>query len=227
MLRIHGLVGLCFLAGVGLTLSPASAQVSQAPQVCPARQALDAAPSAIRAGDAAALAGFEQAPTCHHWITFYYAAEAMLKAGRKDEAVKWFYVAQIRGRLTAQLGPNTSTPSLIPALQHLIGQPINEYAGGDLTKWGAAVEWAIAWDAQNPMVKNQLVSVGKSGPFGSTQLDFSASKLLVFEDIPPPPQATFDKAYAEHREGIGKMRDQLAKTDPVAFAAQRKANGLD
>jgi hypothetical protein len=227
MSRLHGLVGLCFLAGCGLTHSPASAQVSQTPQLCPSRQALDTAPSAIRAGDAAALAGFEQAPACHHWITFYYAAEAMFKAGRKDEAVKWFYVAQIRGRLTAQLGPNTSTPSLIPALQHLIGQPINEYAGGDLAKWGAAVEWAIAWDAQNPMSKDQLVSVGKSGAFGSTQMDFSASKPMVLEDLPPPSQASFDKAYGEHREGIGKLRDQLAKTDPVAFAAQRKANGLD
>jgi hypothetical protein len=227
MSRIHGLVGLFFLAGVGLAPSPASAQGSQTPPNCPAREALDATPSAIRAGDAAALAGFEQAPACHHWITFYYAAEAMFKAGRKDEAVKWFYAAQIRGRLTAQLGPNTSTPSLIPALQHLIGQPINEYAGGDLAKWGAAVEWAIAWDAQNPMSKDQLVSVGKSGPFGSTQMDFSASKPMVLENLPPPSQATFDKAYGEHREGIGKLRDQLAKTDPVAFAAQRKANGLD
>lgn len=227
MSRIHGLVGLCFLTGIGFTLSHASAQISQTPTPCPARQGLDAAPSAIRAGDAAALAGFEQAPACHHWITFYYAAEAMFKAGRKDEAVKWFYVAQIRGRLTAQLGPNTSTPSLLPALQHMIGQPINGYAGGDLAKWGAAVDWAIDWDAQNPMSKDQLVSVGKSGPLGSTQLDFSASKPLVFENLPLPPQATFDSAYSDHRQGIGKLRDQLAKTDPVAFAAQRKANGLD
>jgi hypothetical protein len=227
MSRVHGLVGLCFLTGVGFAHSPALAQISQASAPCPTRESLDAAPAAIRSGDAAALAGFEQAPACHHWITFYYAAEAMFKAGRKDEAVGWFYVGQIRGRLMAQLGPNTSTPMVMPALQHVIGQPINGYAGGDLAKWVAAVDWAIAWDAQNPMSKDQLVSVGKSGPFGSTELSLSGSKPMVFENLPPPSQATFDKAYGEHREGIGKFRDQLAKTDPVAFAAQRKANGLD
>jgi hypothetical protein len=199
----------------------AAAQAQEADLVCPARQVLDAAPNLVRSGDPEALAGFRATAPCHHWITFYFAAEHLFAAGEKDEAVRWFYVGQLRGRVVGVLD-HGSTPMTIDALQYVVGQPVNEYAGGDLDKWIASANWVLAWDRRHPMRRETIVTLG--GP----SLDFDPTRQLHLEPLSPPvTQARFDAVYAEQRRGLENLRDMLASVDREEWARRRRENGLD
>ena len=85
--------------------------------------------------------------------SFYYVlATRLFEAGRKDEAVFWFYAGQLRyrSRLAChpELPPGTE-PALFASLQEVAGTPINEHAGADPDAWIAAMERARAWDETN------------------------------------------------------------------------------
>jgi hypothetical protein len=192
---------------------------------CPSRAELDAAPGLVRAGDAAALASFRADASCHHWITFYFAAERLFANGERDEAVRWFYIAQLRGRTVAVLDP--ASQMMIPALQHVVGQPINEYAGADLTKWIRAVDEAIAWDRDHPMQRDGLVRVGQTIGPGAMSMSFEPGQPIPLERIGAVSASAFNAAYAEQRRGIASLRDALAHQDPEEWRRQRQQNGLN
>lgn len=203
----------------------AMAQETAQEATCPARDVLDAAPQRVRAGDGEAIAQFQATAPCHYWITFYFAAKSLFDSGQRDEAVRWFYVAQLRGRTVAELDPN-STPSLIGALQYVVGQPINEYAGGDQQKLIQAIDWATAWDQQHPMTLDSIRRVGHHMAPGVTEMDFDPSHPLFVEALSPPPtQAQLDAAYADQRSGIASLRSMIADVSPADWVRQRRANG--
>lgn len=188
--------------------------------VCPRTDVIDAAPLHVRSGEAQALASFLEAPDCHHWVTFYFAAEKLFEAGRRDEAVRWFYVGQIRGRTVAALDQGASG-MMVDALQHIVGQPINEYAGGDRDRWLEAVDWAAAWDREHPLRREQVRGLGGA-------LDFSGQQPLPFQAISPPlTQARFEQVYAEQRNGMAELRRALAGISPEELRRMRQQNGLD
>ncbi|MEZ5960704.1 MAG: hypothetical protein R3C30_09825 [Hyphomonadaceae bacterium] len=222
MTRLVALIAaLALIAGAPV----ASAQAPAAE--CPSTQVLDAAPNLVRAGDEAALAQFIETAPCHYWITFYFAAEHLFNVGRKDEAARWFYVAQLRGRTVALLDPG-STPSTIQALQFVIGQPINVEAGADQTKMVEAIDWAIAWDRQNPMQLESIRRVGRQVAPGVMQHSFDPSRPIPTERISPAPtQSQLDEAYVEQRNGIAGLRMAIASIPPEEWIRQRQANGLE
>jgi hypothetical protein len=85
-----------------------------------------------------------------HPAFYYVLAVRLFEAGRRDEAVFWFYVGQLRYRIRLachpDLAPDTE-PALFGSLQETVGRRINEHAGGDPRAWAAAMERALAWDA--------------------------------------------------------------------------------
>jgi len=218
-----------FLAAAALLVSApvASAQTNAPSAACPSTQVLDAAPNLIRGGDDAALAQFLETAPCHYWITFYFAAERLFDLGRKDEATRWFYVGQLRGRTVAMLDPG-STPSTIQALQYTVGQEINVEAGADQAKLLEAIGWAIAWDLEHPMQLESIRRVGEEIAPGVMRHSFDPSETLPTQRLSPAPtQRQLDNAYAEQRGGIAGLRTMIANVTPDEWIRQRQANGLE
>src|ERR1700726_1618200 len=85
-----------------------------------------------------------------HPSGFYILAEKLFAAGKKDEAVFWFYAGQLRYRVYLAVNKDKLDPSGDPAvfasLSEEIGRPINEYAFGDIPQLTKTIDAVIAWD---------------------------------------------------------------------------------
>jgi hypothetical protein len=87
-----------------------------------------------------------------HPATFYVLAGKLFETGKKQEAVFWFYVGQLRYRvyLTANKGNPSSDPALFASLSEEVGRPINEYAFGDIPQLAKMIDAVITWDRSDP-----------------------------------------------------------------------------
>jgi hypothetical protein len=73
----------------------------------------------------------------------------LLEAGRKDEAVFFFYLGQLRFRAHLLANPNGDSSgerALYDAMMAAMGPPINQYAFGDIPALLATIDRVIAWD---------------------------------------------------------------------------------
>ncbi|QLF92624.1 hypothetical protein HW090_05235 [Pseudomonas sp. ABC1] len=132
-----------------------------------------------------------------HPSTLYMHARKLFEEGRRDEAVVWFYIGQLRFRyhLLANPGlPADGEPAVMDALNATLGQTINEWAGGKPQQWIAAIEQALAWDEAHPN--------------------------------PTTPKARHASELEEIRQGLRGLADYI-RTNLDEIAAQRRANGLD
>ena len=96
------------------------------------------------------MAGIEH----KHPTAGFVLAKHLFEGGRKDEAVFWFYVAQLRYRTYLSARPKDDPPSgeraLFSSLMEVVGRPINEYAAGDIPALVATIDRVIAWDDAHP-----------------------------------------------------------------------------
>jgi hypothetical protein len=166
--------------------------------VCPSEQQQAAVEQRMHDGDLASLAAFQASASCFHWAAFYVAADLLFNSGKRDDSVRWFYVGQIRGRVTSSFDGGKIA---FNALNASLGETINGYAGSDLAKWIADVDWSLEWDKEHPLV-------------GSIA-------------APGAALADFDRAYEDKREDMKVFRAQLLATDPADLKRQRRENGLD
>lgn len=128
------------------------------------------------------IAGAEHA----HPAALYVLASKLMRAGRFDEAVRWFYIAQLRYRFHLMTDPPDAADAriLFSALSESVGRPINEYAFGDVDGAVRQIDAALAWDA------------GHANHFTS--------------------KAAFPAQFAKTREGLIAMRDDmLARKDEI------------
>ncbi|PWF21859.1 hypothetical protein [Corticimicrobacter populi] len=91
-----------------------------------------------------------------HPSTLYMHAQKLFEQGHKDEATVWFYIGQLRFRyhlLAHPELPADGEPAVMDALNATLGQQINEWAGGSIDHWVAAIDQALDWDARhdNPL----------------------------------------------------------------------------
>ena len=96
-----------------------------------------------------------------HPVTHYVLAARLFESGQKDKAVFWFYAGQLRYRFHLAANPNLPPDgdgALFGALSSSLGQPINEYAFGDLDALRATLDNVLAWDAKT---KNGFTSKEK------------------------------------------------------------------
>ncbi|MFC4256463.1 hypothetical protein GRI97_09950 [Altererythrobacter xixiisoli] len=93
----------------------------------------------------------EQADKVHP-ATLYQLAGQLMAQGRRDEAVKWFYVGQLRYRFLLAANPSARAKDepLFASLSESVGRPVNEYAFGDVDAAVKEIDAALAWDAANP-----------------------------------------------------------------------------
>lgn len=79
----------------------------------------------------------------------FETTKALWEAGRRDDAVFFFYLGQLRFRARLLTNPKldpSGEPALFNALMAMMGPPINQYAFGDIQKLVATIERVIAWD---------------------------------------------------------------------------------
>jgi len=142
-------------------------------------------------------AKIEAALPSEHPSAYYGYAARLFHEGRKDDAVFWFYVGQLRYRFHLRANPNldpSGDPALFSSLSATVGETINVYAGGDVKEWVKAIDRALKWDAD-------------------TANGFTSKKK-------------FAAVYEENRAGLKKMRDQVA-SQADAFREQRQKAGLE
>ena len=99
------------------------------------------------------IAGAESA----HPAALYVLTSKLMAAGRLDEAVRWFYIGQLRYRFYLMTNPPDAANAgiLFSALSESVGRPINEYAFGDVEGAVQQIDAALAWDEAHP---NQFTS---------------------------------------------------------------------
>ncbi len=92
-----------------------------------------------------------QAPNVSPDVLLVLAAR-LFSAGRRDEAVTWFYAAQIRTRFRLAVAPDLppdGEPALYGALLETIGPQINGWAFGDIDGVAAHMQEALDWDGSH------------------------------------------------------------------------------
>ena len=132
-----------------------------------------------------------------HPTSYYLYASRLFTEGRKDDAVFWFYVGQLRYRVHLKAHPEldpSGDPAVFSSLSATMGRKFNEYAGGSIKDWVAAIDRALKWDA-------------------ATANGFTSKKKYA-------------KTYQEIRSGLKSMRDEVEATAD-SIRANRKKAGLE
>jgi hypothetical protein len=88
-----------------------------------------------------------------HPSSYIILASKLFKDKKMDEAVKWYYIGQIRYRAHLMANPKldpSGDPALYTSLKYVIGSSINQYAGKDPDHWLELIEESIKWHTENP-----------------------------------------------------------------------------
>lgn len=87
-----------------------------------------------------------------HPAAYYLYASRIFNEGRKDDAVVWYYVGELRYRflMEAQPSKQREESTVFNSMHSMVGGMINQYAAGDLNRWIGQIDEALAWDAANP-----------------------------------------------------------------------------
>src|SRR5262245_22183604 len=91
-------------------------------------------------------AKIEAALPNEHPSAYYGYAQRLFSQGKKDDAVFWFYVGQLRYRFHLKANPSLDRggdPAAFGALSATIGGTINGYAGGNPKEWVKAIDRAL------------------------------------------------------------------------------------
>lgn len=132
-----------------------------------------------------------------HPSALYAYAKRLFEAGRKDDAVMWFYAGQLRFRYHLKANPSLprdGQPALMASLNATLGQMINEWAGGSPREWAASIQKALDWDASTPN--------------------------------PTTPKEQHGPALADMRSGLAGLAQQIRDSEGT-IRTQRKSRGLE
>ena len=94
----------------------------------------------------------QQLPNAHP-VNYYFYAEQLFRAGKKDQALQWFYAGQLRYRFLRSAlpaGESSGSAALFDSLQDEFGPPINHYAASDPQNWVKQIDAALEWDKSHP-----------------------------------------------------------------------------
>lgn len=87
-----------------------------------------------------------------HPASYYLYASRIFNEGRKDDAVVWYYVGELRYRFLLEARPSLEREesTVFNTMHSTVGGMINQYAAGDLNRWIGQIDEALAWDEANP-----------------------------------------------------------------------------
>jgi hypothetical protein len=78
-------------------------------------------------------------------IDIMHAAMMIYNAGKRDDAVFWFYAGQLRARYTPEI---TGENAQVLTIYVMVASPINGHAMRDAAKMTRAIRRALAWDEE-------------------------------------------------------------------------------
>lgn len=100
----------------------------------------------ILKGDKSSIEKAIRHPEDFNPVVLYGLSSTLFRDGKKDEAVFWFYVGQLRGRSDANKALDISAKSAIGMLNQKFGGPINQYAMKDISKLKDIVSRVVSFD---------------------------------------------------------------------------------
>ena len=119
--------------------------------------------------------------------SLFVLAMRLFSEGRRDEAVTWFYIAQIRGKFRFAVSPDLppdGEPAAYEALFQTVGPIINGWAFGDVPALAAHMTEALDWDASHPNgLTPKAPNQAALEPVRSRLARFRDSLLAQREDI--------------------------------------------
>ncbi|NMH27939.1 hypothetical protein [Flavobacterium silvaticum] len=80
----------------------------------------------------------------------YALSDYLFSADKKDDATFWFYVAQLRARIDANICAEESAKQAVGVLNQTFGPTINEYAFKDKAKLETTVNRVVDFVMKNP-----------------------------------------------------------------------------
>ena len=138
----------------------------------------------------------QQLPQSHP-SCYYMYANRLFREGKREDAVFWCYVGQLRFRFHLLANPNidpSGDPALYASLDDSVGGTINKYAGGNIKELLKTIDRALEWDEATP---NEFTSKQK-----------------------------FAAVYEQNRTGLRKLRDYF-ESQAEAIREKRKKAGLE
>lgn len=133
---------------------------------------------------------------------------ALYQNGKKNDAVFWYYVAQLRAQ--NQLAyQNGDRGQLIAVMSMTTGSLINNYAFQDTSKLNATLDTVLAWDkkTQNPYLKKPILLKDKVGigyKFIETLKGKISSPHKETEDLARKNSAMYDQLLEDRRKQMCK-----------------------
>jgi hypothetical protein len=82
-------------------------------------------------------------------LNLFMPAKVLFDHGRKDDAVFWFYAAQLRTRYQVVFEKG-DRPQLLSVMLMTIGTSINNYAFQDVDRFDRTLDRVLAWDKATP-----------------------------------------------------------------------------
>jgi len=88
-------------------------------------------------------------PNYYNPPVIYALSKELFSQNKKDEAMYWFYVAQLRARYDAKLCMDKSAKQAVSVLNNEYGTEINKYAFQDIDKLEKTVNKVVAFVRKN------------------------------------------------------------------------------
>lgn len=84
------------------------------------------------------------------YVSDYLYVARLLREGKKDDAVFWFYVGQLRGRIYYTAHPSgQGATETFSSMTQVLGESINTYAVAHPEKLAAVINKVLDWDASH------------------------------------------------------------------------------
>lgn len=88
-----------------------------------------------------------------HPMAYFFYSNKLFQAGKKDPAVMWYYVGQIRFRANLLAHPELPADqdaAQLAQVNKTLGQTVINWSGSNIHQWTQTIDRALAWDAANP-----------------------------------------------------------------------------
>jgi len=80
----------------------------------------------------------------------YVLSSVLFEQDKKDDAVFWFYAAQLRGRIDVNICADKTAAVIIDAMNRKFGPPISQYSSTNLSMLTNTVDRVLMWEENTP-----------------------------------------------------------------------------
>jgi hypothetical protein len=149
-------------------------------------------------------------PNYYNPIVIYALSSVLFEQGLKDEAMYWFYVAQLRARYDANLCLDASARQAVTILNQEFGPEINKYAFKDLNKLKNTVKKVVDFVRSNKEdYDHRWISLhGMGAVISGLEGDADEKKALIqpMTKWPEIKRKTLDDYYAGFLDAVKMMK---------------------